>query len=62
MTYIKLFLILYGVFVLIGMFLKFPIIYNNVKSKLLIKKMGIKGYNVLLLLLAILFITIGILI
>jgi hypothetical protein len=62
MIYLQVFLIVYGAFILIGMLLKFPFLYNNIKSRLLIKKMGIKGFNILLLLMSILFIAIGLLI
>jgi hypothetical protein len=62
MIYLKVFLIVYGAFILIGMFLKFPFLYNNMKSKLFIKKMGIKGFNIMLGCLAVIFIMIGVLI
>lgn len=60
MIYLKVFLIAYGALLLIGMLLKFPFLYNNMKSKLFIKKMGIKGFNILLFVMAAIFIVIGI--
>ncbi len=44
-------MIIYGAFILAGFILQFPFIYNNMKSKALIKMLGKKGYNVLLIIL-----------
>ncbi|MDO9629526.1 MAG: hypothetical protein Q7I99_06465 [Acholeplasmataceae bacterium] len=49
MYYFGIFLIIYGVFVLAGFIMQFPFLYNNAKSKMLIKMMGKTGYNILLL-------------
>ncbi len=43
------FLIAYGVFCLAGLLLQFPFLYNNAKSKIIIKMMGKTGYNILIL-------------
>lgn len=43
------FLIAYGVFCLAGLLLQFPFLYNNPKSKIIIKMMGKLGYNILIL-------------
>jgi hypothetical protein len=42
-------LIIYGALLLTGLLFQFPFFYNNAKSKALIKMMGKKGYNILLL-------------
>lgn len=44
-------LIIYGALLLTGLLFQFPFFYNNAKSKALIKMMGKKGYNILLLVL-----------
>ena len=62
MLYFAWFLILYGAFLLIGYILHFPFLYNNLKSKMMIKKMGIKWFNVLLVFMGALLIAIGIVI
>lgn len=61
MYYLAIFLIVYGAFLLIGMFLQFPFLYNNFKSKAMIQKMGKKAYQWLLFGLAVIFIVAGIL-
>jgi len=53
MYYLGIFLIVYGVFVLAGFIMQFPFLYNNAKSKLLIKIMGKTGFNILLLVLGV---------
>jgi hypothetical protein len=62
MQYLAIFLIAYGVFMLIGWLLKFPFLYNNMKSKLIIKKMGKTGFEIMLILTAAILIVVGILI
>jgi len=62
MVILKIFLIIVGVFYLAGLLLQWPFFYNNMKSKILINKMGRKGYNILLLLFGILFLVVGIII
>jgi len=62
MFYLKVFLIVYGAFLLIGMLFSFPFLYNNMKSRLLIKKMGKKAFNIMLFVMAAIFIVMGILI
>ncbi|HOI84557.1 MAG TPA: hypothetical protein PLP48_00645 [Acholeplasmataceae bacterium] len=47
---------------MIGMFLQFPFLYNNFKSKAMIQKMGKKAFQWILFGLAVIFIVIGILI
>lgn len=42
-------LVIYGVIVLAGVLFQFPIFFNNVKAKVLIKMMGKTGYNILLI-------------
>ncbi len=54
-------LIIYGAFVLVGFLLQFPFIYNNAKSKVLIKMMGKTGYNILLIIIGLTALIIGIL-
>lgn len=54
-------LIIYGAFVLVGFLLQFPFIYNNAKSKVLIKMMGKTGYNILLIVIGLIALVIGIL-
>jgi hypothetical protein len=61
MEYLKIFFIIYGVFILVGMFLQFPFLYNNMKSKFMIEKMGTRWFNILLLGMAIIFLALGIL-
>jgi len=55
-------MMVYGAFILVGMLLQFPFLYNNMKSKAMIKMMGKKGFNILLLVMAVAFIVIGYLI
>lgn len=62
MIYLGWFLTVYGAFLLVGFLLQFPFLYTNPKSKALIKVMGKKGYNILLLVLGIATLVIGILI
>ncbi|MFA6739071.1 MAG: Imm17 family immunity protein [Bacilli bacterium] len=62
MVILKIFLIIVGVFYLAGLLLQWPFFYNNMKSKILINKMGRKGYNILLLVFGILFLVVGIII
>ncbi len=59
MQYLAIFLIVYGVFMLLGWLLKFPFLYNNMKSKLIIKKMGKKGFELMLIITAVLLIVLG---
>jgi len=59
MLYLSIFMMVYGAFILVGMLLQFPFLYNNMKSKAMIKMMGKKGFNILLLIMAIAFIVIG---
>jgi hypothetical protein len=53
MYYLGIFLIVYGVFILAGFIMQFPFLYNNPKSKVLIKMMGKVGFNILLLIIGI---------
>ena len=53
-------LVIYGAFILAGFILQFPFFYNNMKSKALIKMLGKKGYNILLILFGVLSLLIGI--
>ena len=62
MQYLAIFLIVYGVFMLLGWLLKFPFLYNNMKSKLIIKKMGKTGFEIMLIITAAILIVVGILI
>lgn len=62
MQYLAIFLIVYGTFLLVGMVLQFPFLYNNMKSKAMIKMMGKKAFNIILLFMALVLIAIGILI
>lgn len=60
MQYLAIFLVVYGVFVLLGWFLKFPFLYNNMKSKTMIKMMGKKGFDIMLVIVGIATLVIGI--
>lgn len=62
MQYVAIFFIVYGVFMMLGWLLKFPFLYNNMKSKLIIKKMGKKAFDVMLIITAAILITVGVLI
>ena len=62
MLYLAWFLIVYGAFLLVGFILQFPFLYNNLKSKAMIKWMGLKAFNGILIFVAMLLIVIGILI
>ncbi len=55
-------LLIYGAFVLAGLLFQFPLLYNNPKSKVLIKMMGKTGYNILILVFGLAGIIAGILI
>jgi hypothetical protein len=48
MMYFGIFLTVYGAILLVGFLLNFPFLYNNVKSRALIKMMGKKWFNVLI--------------
>jgi hypothetical protein len=54
-------MIIYGAFILAGFILQFPFLYNNIKSKALIKMMGKTGYNILLIMMGVGFLVGGIL-
>jgi hypothetical protein len=60
MFYLGLFLTIYGSFLLLGFLLQFPFFYNNAKSKVIIKWVGIKGFNGIILFLALASITAGV--
>lgn len=62
MYYLAIFLIVYGAFLLMGMLLQFPFLYNNFKSKAMIQKMGKKGFQIMLFILAVIFIAVGIIV
>lgn len=53
-------LIIYGALILVGLLFQFPFFYNNAKSKAMIKLMGKKGYNIMLLVLGVVALTAGI--
>ena len=54
-------LMIYGAFILGGFILQFPFMYNNIKSKALIKMLGKTGFNILLIILGLGFLIGGIL-
>jgi uncharacterized membrane protein YphA (DoxX/SURF4 family) len=54
-------LIVYGSLILAGLLLQFPFFYNNPKSKAFIKMLGRKGYNILLIIIAMIAIIGGVL-
>jgi len=54
-------MIIYGAFVLAGFILQFPFIYNNMKSRALIKMLGKTGFNILLIIMGVGFLVGGIL-
>lgn len=62
MQYLAIFLIAYGAFLLLALIMKFPFIFNNMKSKAMIKMMGKKGFQLMLFILAAVFIAVGIII
>lgn len=49
MNYFGMFLIAVGAFYLVGFVLQFPFLYNNPKSKVLVKMMGKTGFNIFLI-------------
>ena len=51
-----------GGFMLVGLFLQFPIFYNNPKAKVFIKMMGKRGYDILIAVFGVAFIVIAYLI
>jgi hypothetical protein len=53
--------VIYGGFLLLALFLQFPFIYNNFKSKALIARMGRKTFNYVVFALGLIFLVIGIL-
>lgn len=60
MQYLAIFLIVYGAFLLLALIMQFPFIFNNMKSRAMIKMMGKTGFQILLFILAAGFITLGI--
>ena len=62
MQYLAIFLIAYGAFLLLALIMQFPFIFNNMKSKAMIKMMGKKGFQLMLFVLAAVFIAVGIII
>ena len=60
MQYLAIFLIVYGAFLLLSLIMQFPFIFNNMKSRAMIKMMGKTGFQILLFILAAGFITLGI--
>ena len=60
MQYLAIFLIVYGAFLLLSLIMQFPFIFNNMKSRAMIKVMGKTGFQILLFILAAGFITLGI--
>ena len=54
-------MIIYGAFILAGFILQFPFIYNNMKSRALIKMLGKTGFNILLIIMGVGFLVGGIL-
>ena len=61
MYYLGLFLLIYGIVLILGLLLKFPFMFKSSKAKAFIKLIGLTGYRILLIVLAIAFIVIGIL-
>jgi hypothetical protein len=61
MQFFAIFLIVYGAVLLAGLLLQFPFIYNNIKSRAIIAKIGKKGFNVMLLVLGLIALIAGIL-
>jgi hypothetical protein len=55
-------LVVYGAFILLGYMMQFPFLYNNLKSKALIKMMGKTWFNIILLIIGITTLTFGIII
>jgi hypothetical protein len=49
MQILSIFLIVYGAVLLAGLLLQFPFIYNNMKSRAIIAKIGKRGFNLMLL-------------
>ena len=55
-------LTVYGAFLLGGFILQFPFFYQNPKSKMLIKWMGKRNFNIFLIMLGATFLILGIII
>ncbi len=62
MQYLAIFLIAYGAFMLLALLLKFPFLFNNMKSKAMIKWMGKTTFQIIVLIVSIILIAVGILI
>ncbi len=55
-------LVVYGLFVLLAFLLKFPFLYQNAKSRMFIKMMGKRGFDIMILVFGIAALVAGILI
>ena len=53
MNFIQIVLLVYGIFVLLGVLLELPLFFNNAKAKMFIKKISKTGYKIMLIVLAI---------
>jgi hypothetical protein len=60
MEILAIILIVYGALLLFGFLLQIPLIYNNPKSKVFIKMMGKKGFNILIIIMGLASLIIGI--
>lgn len=60
MKYFAIFLIVYGSFLLLALLLRFPFLFNNMKSKAMIKMMGKTAFQIVVLVLSLVFIGVGI--
>jgi hypothetical protein len=49
MQFLGIFLVIYGAFCLAALVLRFPFVFNNVKSRVFIKMMGKTGFDILIL-------------
>ncbi|MFP4178365.1 MAG: hypothetical protein ACLFTZ_06370 [Acholeplasmataceae bacterium] len=61
MRVIGIILIVYGGFLLVALFLQFPFIYDNFKSKALIARIGKRAFDYVLFALGLAFLLVGIL-
>jgi hypothetical protein len=62
MQVLGIFLVIYGAFVLLAFLLKFPFLYNNFKTRQMIKMMGKKGFDILVVVIGLASLIAGILI
>ncbi len=60
MQYLAIFLIVYGAFLLASFLFQFPFLYRMGKVKVMVKMMGKKGFNILLIVMGLALLILGI--